>query len=155
MDEEPLMIDQTIFASLGFNLRHRISSSELIACSIFFNFIKFHFIHQDLSFNFGIVGDSFETSVPWDKCEKLCSNVKAVVRIECQNRGIQNFMISCRVTQSYDAGVCVYFYFGFSDPEKKLSDPVHIYREIENKARDEILAGGKLLIFVHCNSISS
>ena len=94
--------------------------------------------------------------MPWDKCEKLCSNIKAFVRTECHNRGIQNFAISCRVTQSYDAGACVYFYFAFGDPEKKLSDPVHTYEEIENEARDEILASGKkkkTLIKLHCSII--
>ena len=100
------------------------------------------------------MAESFETSVPWDKCEKLCSNVKAVVRIECQNRGIQNFMVCCRVTQTYDAGACVYFYLGFSDPVKKLPNPVHTYEEIENKARDEILASGtkrKNFIQLNCS----
>ncbi len=49
-------------------------------------------------------------------------------------------MISCRVTQTYDAGACVYFYFGF----RYISsvNPVHTYEEIENRARDEILASG-------------
>ena len=97
---------------------------------------------QDLALDRGIVGESFETSVPWDKCEKLCSNVKAVVRTECQNRGLKRFMVCCRVTQTYDAGACVYFYFAFGDPQKESFDPVHTYEEIENKARDEILASG-------------
>ena len=87
------------------------------------------------------MAESFETSVPWDKCEKLCYNVKAVVTNECEKHGIKHFMISCRVTQTYDAGACVYFYFGFRNLAH--SDPVHTYEEIENKARDEILASGK------------
>lgn len=92
--------------------------------------------------DYGIVAESFETSVPWDKCEKLCYNVKAVVAAECEKHGIQYYIISCRVTQTYDAGACVYFYFGFRNLAH--SDPVHTYEEIENKARDEILASGKI-----------
>lgn len=91
--------------------------------------------------DYGIVAESFETSVPWDKCQSLCYNVKAVVAAECKNHGIDFFLVSCRVTQTYDAGACVYFYFGFRYNEE--SDPVHTYEEIENKARDEILASGK------------
>lgn len=34
-----------------------------------------------------------------------------------------------RVTQTYDAGACVYFYFGFN--YRGISDPVHVYEEIE------------------------
>lgn len=61
---------------------------------------------------------------------------------ECQKRNIQYYLISCRVTQTYDAGACVYFYFGFRNLAS--NDPVHTYEEIENIARDEILASGKL-----------
>ncbi|CRK94614.1 CLUMA_CG008114, isoform A [Clunio marinus] len=91
---------------------------------------------RDLALDYGIVAESFETSVPWDKCEKLCYNVKAVVNEECIKRGIRFFLISCRVTQTYDAGACVYFYFGFRHNLK--DDPVHTYEEIENKARGSI-----------------
>jgi alkyldihydroxyacetonephosphate synthase len=87
-----------------------------------------------------IVAESFETSVPWDKCVTLCNNVKAVVNNECKKHGIEKFLISCRVTQTYDAGACVYFYFGFRYETQE--DPVHIYEAIENSARDEILASG-------------
>lgn len=92
--------------------------------------------------DYGIVAESFETSVPWDKCETLCSNVKAVVRDECGRRGIDKYLISHRVTQTYDAGACVYFYFGFRN--KTSNNPVPIYEDIENRARDEILASGEI-----------
>lgn len=91
--------------------------------------------------DYGIVAESFETSVPWNKCENLCYNVKAVVASECKKHGIDYFLISCRVTQTYDAGACVYFYFGFRYNTQE--DPVHTYEEIENRARDEILASGE------------
>jgi alkyldihydroxyacetonephosphate synthase len=95
-----------------------------------------------LALDYGIVAESFETSVPWDKCEKLCYNVKAVVTSECKKHGIDHFLISSRVTQTYDSGACVYFYFGFR--YNTHEDPVHTYEEIENRARDEILASGEL-----------
>lgn len=86
------------------------------------------------------MAESFETSMPWDRCETLCRNVKECVRRECANANIKHFLISCRVTQSYDAGACVYFYFGFN--YVGFSSPVKIYEEIENRARDEVLASG-------------
>lgn len=36
---------------------------------------------------------------------------------------------SHRVTQTYDAGACVYFYFAFN--YRGLSDPIHVYEEVE------------------------
>uniref|UniRef100_A0A182P3E9 Alkylglycerone-phosphate synthase n=1 Tax=Anopheles epiroticus TaxID=199890 RepID=A0A182P3E9_9DIPT len=95
---------------------------------------------RDLALDYSIVAESFETSVSWDRCEALCTNVKSCVRKECAKHNIQHYLISCRVTQTYDAGACVYFYFGFN--HAGFSNPVTIYEEIENKARDEILASG-------------
>lgn len=100
----------------------------------------FFFSIQDLALDFGIIAESFETSVSWDKCESLCNNVKSCVNVECKKRGIHHYLISCRVTQTYDAGACVYFYFGFRWTTG--TDPVNVYEEIENAARDEILASG-------------
>ena len=51
---------------------------------------------QDLSLEYGIVAESFETSVPWDRCEQLCTNVKLCVAKECAKHNIPNYMISCR-----------------------------------------------------------
>lgn len=72
----------------------------------------------------------------------LCRNVKFRVKRECENHGIKQApLITCRVTQSYDAGACIYFYFAFN--YRCLNqDPVRVYEEIESAARDEILANG-------------
>jgi hypothetical protein len=90
--------------------------------------------------------------VPWDKCESLCHNTKAVVRQECKKHGIVHYLISCRVTQTYDAGACVYFYFGFRW-NMECQNPVELYEEIELMARNEILASG-LLLFSECLKIN-
>ncbi|KAK7468162.1 hypothetical protein BaRGS_00036626 [Batillaria attramentaria] len=96
---------------------------------------------RDLGFEYYIVAESFETSVPWDRCLDLCQNVKERLHRECKDRGIQfPPYITCRVTQTYDAGACVYFYFGFN--YRGISNPVHVYEDIEACARDEILANG-------------
>ncbi|XP_076437357.1 alkyldihydroxyacetonephosphate synthase, peroxisomal-like [Babylonia areolata] len=96
---------------------------------------------RDLGFEYYIVAESFETSVPWDRCLDLCQNVKERLHRECKDRGIQYPpYVTCRVTQTYDAGACVYFYFGFN--YRGISNPVQVYEDIENCAREEILANG-------------
>ncbi|XP_071523561.1 alkyldihydroxyacetonephosphate synthase, peroxisomal isoform X2 [Panulirus ornatus] len=95
---------------------------------------------RDLGFDYGIVAESFETSVPWDRVYTLCHNVKHRIKSECKERRIKHTFVTCRVTQTYDAGACVYFYFAFN--YRGLSDPVHVYEEIEGNARNEILACG-------------
>lgn len=95
---------------------------------------------RDIGLDHYVVAESFETSVPWDRALSLCKNVKHRVAKECQSYNIKHFMITCRVTQTYDSGCCIYFYFGFN--YEGLKDPVHVYESIEEKARDEIIAAG-------------
>lgn len=87
-----------------------------------------------------MVSESFETSVAWDRALGLCKNVKYKVTQECQIRNIKYYLISCRVTQTYDSGCVIYFYFGFN--YDGIEDPVRVYEAIEEKARDEIIASG-------------
>lgn len=51
--------------------------------------------------------------------------------------------VTCRVSQVYDTGVAIYFYFAAFF--KGVENPSDVYAEIEEAARDEILrAGGSL-----------
>uniref|UniRef100_A0A667ZYU7 Alkylglycerone-phosphate synthase n=1 Tax=Myripristis murdjan TaxID=586833 RepID=A0A667ZYU7_9TELE len=103
---------------------------------------------RDLGMDYYVIGESFETSVPWDRVLDICRNVKERIIRECKERGVQFPPLStCRVTQTYDAGACVYFYFAFN--YRGLSDPVHVYERVEHAAREEILANGGSLSHHH------
>uniref|UniRef100_A0AAY4EW21 Alkylglycerone-phosphate synthase n=1 Tax=Denticeps clupeoides TaxID=299321 RepID=A0AAY4EW21_9TELE len=104
---------------------------------------------RDLGMEYYVIGESFETSVPWDRWVlDLCRNVKERIVRECKEKGVQFPPLStCRVTQTYDAGACVYFYFAFN--YRGLSDPVHVYEQVEHAAREEILANGGSLSHHH------
>lgn len=45
------------------------------------------------------------------------------------------------MTQTYDAGACVYFYFAFN--YRGISDPIHVYEQIEVMYKETIVKGGK------------
>ena len=45
------------------------------------------------------------------------------------DRGVSDVFITCRVTQTYDAGAVVYFYFAFC--YKNVPDPVQVYEDVE------------------------
>jgi alkyldihydroxyacetonephosphate synthase len=64
--------------------------------------------------------------------------------------------VTCRVTQTYDAGACVYFYFAFnyldiagSVDVDSVVDPVALYEELEGLGREEVLANGGSLSHHH------
>jgi alkyldihydroxyacetonephosphate synthase len=103
---------------------------------------------RDWIMNHWLLGESFETSVPWSQALALCENVKRRIREECARRGVPGTpFVTCRVTQLYPTGVCIYFYFAFYF--KGLSEPERIYAEIEHAARDEILCSGGSLSHHH------
>ncbi|XP_011313795.1 alkyldihydroxyacetonephosphate synthase [Fopius arisanus] len=95
---------------------------------------------RDFGLEFGVFSESFETSVPWSRALSLCRNVKARVAKDCKEMAINHYLISCRVTQTYDAGCCIYFYLGFTYLGR--DNPVETYEKIEENAREEIIASG-------------
>ncbi len=95
-----------------------------------------------------ILGESFETSVPWSQALSLCENVKRRLAAEHAARGLPGRpFVTCRVTQVYQTGVCVYFYFGFY--HKGVERPDEVYAGLERAARDEILRSGGSLSHHH------
>lgn len=95
-----------------------------------------------------ILAESFETSVAWSQALDLCRNVKARLWHEHQKRQLPGKpFITCRVTQIYDTGVCIYFYYGFY--HKGLENPSELYAELERAAREEILKSGGALSHHH------
>ena len=103
---------------------------------------------RDFGMNYQFIGESFETSCPHENVLALCTNVKQMIKDSAKRHGVtKEPFISCRVTQLYDTGVAVYFYFGFV--WHGLSDPVGVFDKIEHDARDEILKYGGSLSHHH------
>ena len=103
---------------------------------------------RDWIMNHWMLAESFETSVPWSQVLSLCENVKRRVRDEHAARGLPGTpFISCRVTQLYHTGACIYFYF--ATYMKGVENPSHVYAEIERAARDEVLRSGGSLSHHH------
>ncbi len=99
---------------------------------------------RDFMMNHWVIAESFETTVPWSQARTLCDNVKQRIWQEHAKRGLPGKpFISVRVTQLYEAGVCLYFYFAFH--YKGVEHPSAVFAELERAARDEILrCGGSL-----------
>jgi alkyldihydroxyacetonephosphate synthase len=103
---------------------------------------------RDFMMDHYLLGESFETSVPWSEALDLCENVKRRIREEHAARGLPGMpFISCRITQLYDTGVCIYFYFAFY--YKGVDRPSEVFAEMEHAARDEVLRSGGSLSHHH------
>ncbi len=91
---------------------------------------------RDFLSDFHIVGETFETSVPWSKIRPVCGAVVKKAAEQYAKLGLPGKpYVSYRVTQVYHTGVCIYFMFGFhakglDDPEKPFSDIEHSLRRV-------------------------
>ncbi|HVS17932.1 MAG TPA: FAD-binding oxidoreductase [Planctomycetota bacterium] len=103
---------------------------------------------RDFVMDHFILAESFETSVPWSQVRSLCEGVKERVRKEHQARRLPGKpFVTCRVTQIYETGACIYFYFGMY--HDGVEHPSEVYGEIERAAREEILKQGGSLSHHH------
>lgn len=92
--------------------------------------------------------ESFEASMAWPVVIICYERVKENVHENCRNLGIKYPpVIMVRLTQVYDGGAVLYFYFGFN--WAGLTNPVKIYTEIEHSARQVILDCGGAISHHH------
>jgi len=99
---------------------------------------------RDFAMTYGFLAESFETFAPWSKLEQIIDGATGRIFREHDARGLPGTpFVSSRVTQLYDDGACVYFYFCMNF--EHVDEPHKCFAEIENAARDEILnCGGSL-----------
>ena len=103
---------------------------------------------RDFFSRFGIVAESFETSVPWDRITEVCSAVEQALSSECAARGVSGRpYLSYRVTQTYHSGVCIYFTVALLG--RGLPDASATFHDIEQALRQVILDHGGSLSHHH------
>lgn len=103
---------------------------------------------RDFFNQFHIMGETFETSVPWTQIHEVTAAVEKELHEQCERRKVSGIpYLAFRVTQTYHTGVCIYFTMGFSG--KGLEQPDATYHEIEAKLRQAILDHGGSLSHHH------
>ena len=103
---------------------------------------------RDFFNQFHIMGETFETSVPWSKIHDVIGAVEKELAQQAQTHSLpRKPYLAYRVTQTYHTGVCIYFTMGFSG--KGLQEPDHIYHQVESSLREAILDNGGSLSHHH------
>lgn len=103
---------------------------------------------RDFFSQYGIAAESFETSVPWNRIEEVCGAVERAIASECAARGVAGTpYLSYRVTQTYHAGVCIYFTMALYG--RGLADPGGVFHDVEQALRQVLLDHGGSLSHHH------
>jgi alkyldihydroxyacetonephosphate synthase len=96
---------------------------------------------RDFVAQYHIIGETFETSVPWSQIDRVCRAVQE--KAAEQHRAFKlpgKFYVSYRITQIYHTGVCIYFMYGLYT--KGVDRPAEVFGRIEHSLREVILANG-------------
>ena len=96
---------------------------------------------RDFLFDYHIIGDTLETSVPYDKIQDVIKAVEDCYHEHYKRLGIKaKPYISYRIPQIYHTGVCIYFMFGIYT--KGLEAPEEAFSHLEHKIRETIIKNG-------------
>jgi alkyldihydroxyacetonephosphate synthase len=99
---------------------------------------------RDFLADYYIIGETYETTVPWDKIHDVCAAVERVAKSEHERLGFPGRPFTTpRVTQMYHSGVCIYFTHGLSHHGIDGGDAK--FAEMERNIRAAIMdAGGSI-----------
>ncbi len=96
---------------------------------------------RDLLMPFHLIGETYETTVPWSQIRTVCESVHAAALEKHAEYGLEGIpYVSPRITQLYHTGVCIYFTHGFS--VKGVADAGSVLHDIEHRMREVIMEHG-------------
>lgn len=95
---------------------------------------------RDFVLNYGGMSDSMETSCPWDKVMSLIKNVIDCAQTYFTKHNIPHHFAVYRVSQIYDEGCCIYFYFGIK-PNVGTNGIEH-FHNLEDEVKDTMIRSG-------------
>ena len=103
---------------------------------------------RDFFNKYHVLGETFETSVPWNKIHQLIQAVQREITEQCKKYNVPGRpFLSYRVTQTYHTGVCIYFTMALYG--KGLEKPDEVFHKIEHSLRVVILENGGSLSHHH------
>ena len=96
---------------------------------------------RDFLTDYHIIGETYETTVPWDKIHEVIAAVEKRSTEMHREFGLPGkSYVSPRITQLYHTGVCIYFTHGFS--ARGVEHPDRAFAAIEHAMRETIMAHG-------------
>lgn len=99
---------------------------------------------RDFVVTFDVIGETFETTVPWSKVHEVTKAVEDRAAVKHKELGFPgDFYVSYRITQVYHTGCCIYFMLGLL--VRGLDNPADTFGEMEHSLREAIVeAGGSI-----------
>jgi alkyldihydroxyacetonephosphate synthase len=101
---------------------------------------------RERTIQWGIIGDTFETSITWERFEAFHDNVKAATEQAIRDATGREGQVTCRFTHVYPDGPAPYFTIHAAGRHGKLEEQ---WRAIKSAGLDAVIAGGGTVTHHH------
>lgn len=98
---------------------------------------------RDPAVGLGVIMDTFETAITWDRFEVFYQNVRQDVQAVIRRMTGQESMVSCRITHAYPDGVAPYFTIAvLGSPGGDVASALAAWREIKLATNAAVVGHG-------------
>jgi alkyldihydroxyacetonephosphate synthase len=104
---------------------------------------------RDPAVGLGVIMDTFETAITWDRFEDFYRGVKADVARAVRQATGQEIQLSCRFTHLYPDGPAPYFTFATRAADSSVASALAAWREIKLAANDAVVDHGGTITHHH------
>jgi alkyldihydroxyacetonephosphate synthase len=105
---------------------------------------------RDPAVGLGVILDTFETAITWDRFEAFYANVKADVGAAVERATGQEALLSCRFTHLYPDGPAPYFTIAArGSADGSVASALAAWREIKRAANEAVVAHGGTITHHH------
>ena len=112
-------------------------------------FIRMPYYRNKLT-RMGIVADTFETAITWDRFDQLYHGVRQQVGACIKELTGRSAMVSCRFTHIYPDGPAPYFtFYAVGNPRGDLAAALSAWREIKLAASEAVVSLGGTVTHHH------
>ena len=104
---------------------------------------------RDPAVGLGVIMDTFETAITWDRFEDFYRSVKADVARAVRDATGQQIQLSCRFTHLYPDGPAPYFTFATRAADGRVASALAAWREIKLAANAAVVDHGGTITHHH------
>jgi len=101
---------------------------------------------RERTIRWGIINDTFETAITWERFEAFHDKIKAATERAIRDATGHDGQVTCRFTHVYPDGPAPYFTFHAAGRHGKLAEQ---WNAIKSAALDEVIAGGGTVTHHH------
>lgn len=104
---------------------------------------------RDPMVGLGLILDTFETAITWDRFESFYTDIKTEISAAIQRATGQDALLSCRLTHAYPDGAAPYFTLATRAADGSVASALDAWREIKQAANEAVVAHGGTITHHH------